>query len=77
MAKSPDEIRSNYLERVAEILETYVQDKGEYPKNIEDLVPEYINEKALNQKEFYYRKNWEGYEMGIKLSNGEVYEFKK
>lgn len=74
--QSSDDITRGALNKIAEALFMYSLDTGEYPRNIEDLVGNYIkeNNKIILDESFFYRRVGVGYEMGITLPvSGETY----
>ncbi len=70
-------LKKSYVDKMAGVIETYADDHGKYPETLQDLVPEYLNETALKQKNFYYKNTRNGYEIGMTLGNGETYKIEK
>jgi len=72
-------IKKIALNKVGEALELYYLDHGKYPFQISEIVGEYLSSesKILEEPGFYYQQTFNGYELGIKLENGEVVKINK
>ncbi len=75
-AESGNKVRIGSINKLAEALEVYHMEKGEYPEDMEEIIGDYINSGIVKEESFYYelRPGGNGYIMGIELGSGEIYE---
>ncbi|MDD5071257.1 MAG: hypothetical protein PHQ42_00780 [Patescibacteria group bacterium] len=75
-AESGDKVKIGSINKLAEALEIYNMEQGQYPGAIEEIIGVYINSGIIKEESFYYKPEFgnSGYTMGIELGNGETYE---
>ena len=75
-AESGDKVRIGSINKLAEALEVYNMERGQYPEDIEEIIGIYINSGLPKEEGFYYEPapGENGYVMGIRLGNGDIFE---
>lgn len=66
----------NVISDLSSALKEIKMDRGDYPDDIKVMVEDYIKENSLNISSdmFFYEKTESGFEVGIRLDNGEEYK---
>ena len=73
---SKDQLTIGSINTLAEGLEIYLIDYGQYPQDINEVIGFYVKSNVAREEDFYYkpRFNGSGYKLGITLDSGELYE---
>jgi hypothetical protein len=74
--ESKDKVKIGSINKLAEALEIYNIENERYPEDLEEIIGFYINTGIVQEKSFYYEPGigGNGYIMGIRLGNDEIYE---